>query len=391
MNPLPPLPRPDFSDAQGVMKAPWVSWFAQLYNFLTAGSTGGGGLVPNTRKINTTAPLQGGGDLTADRTLNLQASGVTNAFLAVMAPNTLKGNNTGVSANPIDLTASQVKTLLAISLTTDVTGTLQAAQEPAHSGDVTNSAGSLTLTIANNAVTNAKAAQMGANTIKGNNTAGTANASDLTASQVKTLLSISLSSDVTGTLQAAQEPAHTGDVTNSAGSLALTIANNVVTNAKLAQMGAHTVKGNNTGSTANASDLSTVGAGANVAMADSGTFTPTMTGATTAGTTTYATQVGMYTRIGNRVFFNLQVQWTAATGTGQILIGGLPFAHDSTSGAHSAMAIYYNGAEAVDSYMGLIFPGGQTVNLYSHTNGVGAAFVNVTGAGDIFISGNYPI
>lgn len=43
-----------------------------------------------------------------------------------------------------------------------------------------------------------------------------------------------LSTGVTGTLQAAQEPAHTGDVTNSAGALALTIAANAVTNAKMA-------------------------------------------------------------------------------------------------------------------------------------------------------------
>lgn len=42
--------------------------------------------------------------------------------------------------------------------TTQLTGTLQAAQEPAHTGDVTNAAGSLTLTIANDAVTNAKMA-----------------------------------------------------------------------------------------------------------------------------------------------------------------------------------------------------------------------------------------
>jgi hypothetical protein len=44
---------------------------------------------------------------------------------------------------------------LPISLTTQVTGTLQAAQEPAHSGDVTNSAGSLALAIGAGKVTDA--------------------------------------------------------------------------------------------------------------------------------------------------------------------------------------------------------------------------------------------
>ena len=72
--------------------------------------------------------------------------------------------------------------------TTGLTGTLQAAQMPALTGDVTNTAGSLATTVANNAVSNAKLAQMAANTIKGNNTGSTANAADLTASQVVALI-----------------------------------------------------------------------------------------------------------------------------------------------------------------------------------------------------------
>src|SRR6185369_14706001 len=58
--------------------------------------------------------------------------------------------------------------------TTGMTGTLQAAQEPAHTGDVTNSAGSLALAIANNAVTLAKMATQATNTVLGNATSGTA-------------------------------------------------------------------------------------------------------------------------------------------------------------------------------------------------------------------------
>ena len=58
-------------------------------------------------------------------------------------------------------------------------------------GDVTGSGtGSFAATIANNAVTNAKLAQMGGNTIKGNNTGSTANAADLSTSQVLTMLGI---------------------------------------------------------------------------------------------------------------------------------------------------------------------------------------------------------
>jgi hypothetical protein len=63
------------------------------------------------------------------------------------------------------------------------------------SGDVAT-AGSNVTTIQPNAVTNAKAAQMAADTIKCNSTAGLANASDCIASTVRTILGVGLSTDV---------------------------------------------------------------------------------------------------------------------------------------------------------------------------------------------------
>lgn len=58
---------------------------------------------------------------------------------------------------------------------------------------------------------------------------------------------------------------------------------------------------------------------------EEGTFTPTYFGSTTAGATTYSTQVGVYTRVGNMVFIAGVVGWTGATGTGSGRIGGMPF------------------------------------------------------------------
>lgn len=72
---------------------------------------------------------------------------------------------------------SNLSALNASSLTL---GTVAAARMPALTGDVTSTIGTVATTIAANAVTNAKAAQMAANTIKANNTGGTANAADIT-------------------------------------------------------------------------------------------------------------------------------------------------------------------------------------------------------------------
>jgi hypothetical protein len=56
------------------------------------------------------------------------------------------------------------------------------------------------------------------------------------------------------------------------------------------------------------------------------TFVPTLAGTTIAGAGTYTAQTGEYVRIGNVVFFNINLAWTAHTGTGNMKITGLPIA-----------------------------------------------------------------
>ena len=73
-------------------------------------------------------------------------------------------------------------------------------------------------------------------------------------------------------------------------------------------------------------------------------WTPTLTGATTAGTTTYTNQVGYYTRIGNIVFIHYVLSITAATGTGNLTIGGLPFTASSSSLSGTIGAVRVEGA-----------------------------------------------
>lgn len=58
---------------------------------------------------------------------------------------------------------------------------------------------------------------------------------------------------------------------------------------------------------------------------EEGTFTVTAYGASTAGTTTYTNQNGVYTKIGRMVTITVQVDVSTMTGSGTLTFGGLPF------------------------------------------------------------------
>lgn len=109
----------------------------------------------------------------------IPASTLTYSMFQNVTAARLLGNPTGSAAAPSEIS---------LGATLSFSGT--ALQTAAGTGDVTWSVNSFATTIAANAVTNAKLAQMGAKTIKGNNTGSTANATDLTAAQVTTLLAL---------------------------------------------------------------------------------------------------------------------------------------------------------------------------------------------------------
>tara|TARA_R110000744_G_C19323784_1_gene557891 strand:+ start:34 stop:1632 length:1599 start_codon:yes stop_codon:yes gene_type:complete len=58
---------------------------------------------------------------------------------------------------------------------------------------------------------------------------------------------------------------------------------------------------------------------------EEGAFTPTIIGTSSAGTGSYSAQVATYTKIGNRVSFDINLTWTGHTGTGSLRIAGLPY------------------------------------------------------------------
>jgi hypothetical protein len=124
---------------------------------------------------------------------------------------------------------------------------------------------------------------------------------------------------------------------------------------------------------------------------EEGTFVPLIIGTTTAGSGTYGNQVGRYTKVGNRVIFNLRLTWSAHTGTGNMNVSGLPFTILSASDLGS-VPIY---ADAITltaaNYMMARLENGSTqiVLRQTPTGTIGLSAVPLDTAGTLVISGQY--
>lgn len=130
--------------------------------------------------------------------------------------------------------------------------------------------------------------------------------------------------------------------------------------------------------------------------ARSDVFTPTYFGATTAGVTTYAAsgQLATYTLQGSICFFSLYLLWTNATGTGNALIGGLPFTSRATNPPFAVPALLYNNITyaAGTGIQMLIRNGTSQIEIYnSPASNVNVAAIAVEAAGEFLLSGFYHV
>ena len=67
--------------------------------------------ITGITSITAQSPLSGG-TITSSGAIGLTTSSINNTYLAHMAANTIKGNNTGSSANPTDLTVLNLQNML---------------------------------------------------------------------------------------------------------------------------------------------------------------------------------------------------------------------------------------------------------------------------------------
>jgi len=121
----------------------------------------------------------------------------------------------------------------------------------------------------------------------------------------------------------------------------------------------------------------------------SGLFTPTYYGSTVPGVTTYLTQYGRHTLRDDVCTFWLRVDWSAVTGTGNGLVGGLPFVAAASS--QSTFAIFsQNYAYTNAGLRAYMFGGNQFINIFDQVVGAFAS-APIDAAGTLIISGAYPV
>ena len=120
---------------------------------------------------------------------------------------------------------------------------------------------------------------------------------------------------------------------------------------------------------------------------EEGTFTPVITGGTSAGAGTYSLQQGTYTKIGNRVFIQISITWTAHTGTGDMLITGLPF----TCGGGTALAFMNSLLTYTSHPTALVQFGTTQISIGESASNAARTAIPIEAGADLRLAGAYAV
>jgi hypothetical protein len=118
-------------------------------------------------------------------------------------------------------------------------------------------------------------------------------------------------------------------------------------------------------------------------VSDHISFTPTFKFATEGDlSVSYARQIGRYTRIGNRIFFDYVIRFTPTytTASGHALFDGLPFPHTNVTNLNAALSIGWlsNISHTGDMVLARIVPGATTIRLLDAVAGGSASTIGTT-------------
>lgn len=124
-----------------------------------------------------------------------------------------------------------------------------------------------------------------------------------------------------------------------------------------------------------------------------GTFNPTVRGDGTAGSGTYSTQVGRYTRIGNRVYVQMYIIWTNLTGgTGNLQVASLPITSSSTANTFPALSVWSSsltfGSGTLSAYVN---NNATTITLNLTASGSAAANFAIDTSASLMLCGFYEV
>lgn len=124
---------------------------------------------------------------------------------------------------------------------------------------------------------------------------------------------------------------------------------------------------------------------------EEGSITPGITFGGAATGVTYGTQSGSYTKIGNRVLFDLRIILTSkGSSTGTFQVTGLPFLTANIA-AKAAAVLVNNFAAGVTAPVGSIIGNGTTMQIYNYSAGSLSVLTDtaVNNTSEINISGHY--
>jgi hypothetical protein len=130
---------------------------------------------------------------------------------------------------------------------------------------------------------------------------------------------------------------------------------------------------------------------------EEGTFSPTFGASNGSSTTTYTTQQGAYTKIGNTVFFNIYIVLNSiSTNTHSVIvIGALPFTNTSNRvSIHSIRSSGFQGSgDDSRPFAGTVEANNTKIELVKAANGGTSDFTtsNSQGGTTVYIAGQYPV